>query len=76
MYKLFDLEPPKLRLHQSTKKIAAKIASHIFSALRDLGVIFDKYIWSRSPILVGADRAGTLESCYGTQNEQSNTQKM
>ena len=35
---------------------------------------FDKYILSRSPILVGADRAGTEDSCYVTQNEQENTQ--
>ena len=47
---------------------------HISSALRDLDVIFDKYILSRSPILAGADHAGTSDSCCGTQNEQENTQ--
>ena len=37
-------------------------------------MIFDKYILSISPILAGADSAGTAESCYGTQNEQEYTQ--
>ena len=46
----------------------------ISSTLRDLGVIFDKPLLSRSPILVGADRAGTSDSCYGAQNEHKNTQ--
>ena len=66
--------PPKLRLYHLTKNLAAKIAPHIYSALRDLGVIFDKYILSIIPILVGADRAGTADLLYGTQNEQENTQ--
>ena len=70
LYKQFNLEPPKLRLYQLTKNIPAKIASHIYSALRDLGVIFNKSILYRSPILAGADRAGTEDSCYGTENEQ------
>ena len=39
--KEFNVEPPKLRLYQSTKTFAAKIAPHISSALRDLGVVFD-----------------------------------
>ena len=47
---------------------------HIYSALRDLGVIFNKYILSSTTILEGADRSGTADSCYGTQNEQENTQ--
>ena len=42
--KEFNLEPPKLRLYELTKKLAAKIAPHISSSLRDLGVIFDKSI--------------------------------
>ena len=68
------MEPPKLRLCQLTKNLAAKIAPHISSSLRDLGAIFDKSILSRSPVLEVADRAGTADSCYGTQNEQENTQ--
>ena len=61
--KKFNLEPPKLRLYQLTKKIAP----HISYALRDLGVIFDKYILSRSPTFVDSERAGTADSCYGTK---------
>ena len=68
------MEPPKLRLCQLTKNLAAKIAPHISCALRDLGVIFDKSILSRGPALSGADRVGTSDLCYGTQNEQENTQ--
>ena len=45
------------------KNLADKIAPHIYSSLRDLGVIFDKFILSRSTILAGADREGTAESC-------------
>ena len=66
--KQFNLEPPNLRLYQLTKNLAAKVAPHISSAWRDLGVIFDKSILSRSPMLKGADRAGIVYSCYGTQN--------
>ena len=29
---------------------------------------------SSTTILEGADRSGTADSCYGTQNEQENTQ--
>ena len=36
-------------------------------------MIFDKSILSRSHKLVDADSAGTLDSCFGTQNEQENT---
>ena len=43
----------------TNKIISSKIAPHISYALRDLGVIFDKYILSRSTILAGVDRAGT-----------------
>ena len=64
--KWFNLKPPKLRLYHLTKNIAAKIAPHISSALRYLGVIFDKSILSRSPILAGVDREGAADSCYGT----------
>ena len=60
MYKLFDLEPPKLRLHQSTKKVAAKIAYHISSALRYLGVDFEKYVLSSITKLEDSGPAGTL----------------
>ena len=42
MDKQFNLEPPKLHLCQLTKSLAAKIAPRVSSALRDLGVIFDK----------------------------------
>ena len=51
--KQFNLEPPKLRLYQMTKALAAKIAPHVSSALRDLSVNFDKSILSRSPLLAG-----------------------
>ena len=57
--KQFNLEPPKLQLYQLTKNPDANIAPHIYSALRDLGVIFDKSILSRSHILACADHAGT-----------------
>ena len=40
----------------------------------DVGVIFYKYILSRSHKLADEDTAGTLDSCYGTQNEQKNIQ--
>ena len=40
----------------------------------DVGVIFEKYILSSCHKLVDADPAGTLDSCYGTKNEQKNTQ--
>ena len=58
---------------QLTKRLAAKIEPHISSAFRDLDMIFDIYILSRSPIMEDEDRAGNEESCYGTQNEQENT---
>ena len=56
--KKFNLEPPKLRLYQLTKKLAAKIAPHISSAMRGLGVVFDKSILYRSTMFVGSDRSG------------------
>ena len=62
MYKQFNLEPPKLRLYQLTKNLTAKIAPHISSALRDLGVIFDQSILSRSPILAVSYHAVTADS--------------
>ena len=39
-----------------------------------VGIILDKSILSRSHKLADADPTGTLDSCYGTQNEQKNTQ--
>ena len=39
-----------------------------------VGMIFVIYILSRSHKLAEADPAGTLESYYGTQNKQKNTQ--
>ena len=57
--KYFNLEPPKLRLYQLTKMLAAEIAPHVYSVLRELCVISYRYILSRSPILSGVDRAGT-----------------
>ena len=68
MDKYFNLEPPTLRLYQLTKHLADNIAPHIASALRDLGVIFDKYILSRTPILAGANRSGAAYSWYDPQN--------
>ena len=61
-------------MYQLTKNIAANIWSHIYSALRYSGVVFDKFILSSSPILVGAKCVGTSDSWYGAQNEQENTQ--
>ena len=54
-----------------TKK-TFKIAPQISSALKDLSVIFDKYISSISPKLADIEYASTLDSYYGTQNEQKN----
>ena len=50
--------------------LATTIAPHVSYALRDLGVVFDKYILCRSPILEGADLASTVDSLYCTQHEQ------
>ena len=74
MYKQFNLEPPKLRLYQLTKRLAAKTLPYISSDLRYLGVIFDKYILSRGPTLVVTDREDTAYLCYGAKNEHKNTQ--
>ena len=38
-------------------------------------MIFDKSILFRGRKLEDADPTGTLYSCYGTQNEEKNTQK-
>ena len=73
MEKQLNLGPPELRLYQLLKKLDDKIVHHISSALRDLGVIFDKSILSISTILVGADYSATVGSCYGTKNEEKNT---
>ena len=40
----------------------------------DVGFIFNKSILYRSHKLSGVYPTGTLDSCYGTQNEQKNTQ--
>ena len=40
----------------------------------DIGVIFEKYILSRSHKLADADPAGTLDSCSGAKNGQKNIQ--
>ena len=61
MDKTFNLKPPTLRLYQLTKSFAYNIVPHMYSALRGLGVIVDKYILSRSPILAFVDRVGTTE---------------
>ena len=37
-------------------------------------MILEKYILFRSHKMADEDPAGTLDSCYGTQNEQKNTQ--
>ena len=62
MNKDLNLEPPKLRLYQLPKHLAAEIAPHISSALRDLSVIFDKSILSNSTKLVDTYHADTLDS--------------
>ena len=64
--KCFNLETPKLQLYQITKMLAADIVPHVYSVLRDIGVISYRSILSRSPILSGVDRAGTAQLCYGT----------
>ena len=61
LYRKFNLKPPKLQLYQLTKNIAAKIVPYIYYAFRDLCVIFDKYIFSRIPILTGVHRADTAD---------------
>ena len=48
------------------KKLSVRIVPNISSALRYLGVIFDRYILSRGYTLAGADCAGDVDSCYGT----------
>ena len=58
----------------TNKNLAAEIAPHVSSSLRDLGVIFERYIISSSPKLADVDPEGKLDSCYGTQNQQKNTQ--
>ena len=40
-----------------------------------LGVVFESSILSSSQKLADADPAGTLASCFGTQNEQKYVQK-
>ena len=46
--------------------LVANIVPHISSALRDLGVIFDKYMLSISTILGGVEHEGTVYSYYST----------
>ena len=58
---------------KTNKNISAEIAPHVSSALRYLGVIFDEYILSSSTKFAGADPEGTLDSRYGTNNEQNPT---
>ena len=60
----------------TNKNIVAEIAPHISSALRDLGVVFEKYILSSCPKLADADPVGTLDLCSGGGNEQKNTQNI
>ena len=74
MDKDFNLKLPTLRLYHLTKNIAAEIAPHISSALRDLGVIFEKSLLSSSTKLVDAYPEGALDSWSGTKNEQKNTE--
>ena len=68
--KEFNLKPPKLRLYQLTKNPAADIAPHISSALRDLGVIFEIYIYLVVPNL----RMQTLQILY-TNDEGHKTNR-
>ena len=68
MDKQSNLEQPKLQLYQLTKNIAAKIGPRISFALRVLGMIFDKSISSRSPILAVGKCFGTADLFDGTQN--------
>ena len=61
-------------MYHLIKIIAAYIAPHIYSALKNLGVVFEESILSRSPKLVYADPEGALYLFSGTKNEQKNTQ--
>ena len=67
--KVYNLEPPKVRLYQPTKNHAAEIAPRISLALIYLGVIFEHFILSISNKFEGSDSSGTLESCSGIKNE-------
>ena len=54
----------------TNQNLPDNITSHIYSALRDLYVIFDKSILSSSPKLVDIYSTGTVDSCSWTKNEQ------
>ena len=60
--KEINFEPPKLRLYQLTKVLAAEISPHIYSSLRDLCVIIETIILSISTKLADVDPTGTLDS--------------
>ena len=47
----------------TNKNIAADIAPHIYSALRDPGVIFGTYILFISHKFLDSETAGTLDLC-------------
>ena len=62
MEKDLNLEPPKLHLYQLIKNISADISPNIYSTLRDLGVIFVKFVLSVSTKFPDADPAVNLDS--------------
>ena len=69
----FILKPPKLRLYQLKKNWCWDCASHTLCLERPR-CDFDEYILCSSTKLADADPSGTADSCYGTKNEQKNTQ--
>ena len=67
----FNLETPKILPQQVF--CFAEVKSNISFALRDMCVIFEKYILSGSNKLADVEPAGILDSLYGKQKEQKNT---
>ena len=57
----------------ANKNLASQIMPCVSSALRDLDVFFEIFIWSSNHKLADAEPAGTFDSWSRTQNEQENT---
>ena len=53
----------------TNKTLANEILSRIPYALRELGMVFEEYIFPSSTKLEDSEPAVTLNSCSGTQNE-------
>ena len=65
MEKELNLDPPKLRLYQLIKNISADISPNISSALRDLGLIFIKFILCVCTKFSDAEPSVNLDSWSG-----------